>query len=855
VKLIDSLLGIVGATPGRYAPPPTYRAIGPGLLLTTTKVEAWFALRTANTDTASDEGIEEEIISVIRSAGRVLAGRECHLKLLWSTASGDDYAASVADRYTLQGGRDWAELRADRIDAVAPPKRHLFLGVTLSQSGDKDFTSLAKITAPLTAYEATRVSKKELAFHFGQAHSIGQGLKSSRLRARLATPEEISWILAREQNRTDGAQPTDELITGAAVGHLTRGRVVPMSDRLEIKNSRGVTDSIVGVLPIVDFPEEMETPGEGEWLRTLGDITRIIDSGSDDAGLEERVVVEASVRFRIHKRREAIKKLDDARGLAKEQRRSAEKGSAGETTEDISEAEFLMEDVIKDVKKRQEFVVQCWPRLIVSAATHADFEAFREATISHYADNGITVTDGADEQRELWLEMLPGDRVRAVDLSHIQDAAGFFGSLFWGGSRVGDEQGPSIGFVSGSTPGLVRYSITEAARRGESTTVAVVGLSGQGKSTLIELIMLDAVTQTVTIDDGGKQLEVEGAFGLLIDVKGDLGGVVEVCRRLDIPSSLIEITEHHRGSLDLFRSIDRREAPSHVQDLLTLLAPDSMKQVAETATLEAANRINSTHPNPSTWAVIQDLRANVKPEVRELGEAFAQIAQTPWGSLIIAEPNGLSTLHVQKGLHVVQLPGLKSKLPGDELPDPKDWGPQQRLAVGVLVSLTAHALHLSSSREIRVVPKVIGVPEVHSFLSNQFGRNAFDSIARMGRAFNTSLLLDSQDAEGIAAIPGLVEQLNTVFVTKLRSKQQQLAAAALLGLPEDDHSRALIGSLGTAADGTKLHGNFLMLDSTEDVAEIITDIPAEWVRKALDTNPEATGAAAPATHEGTEVAA
>lgn len=841
MKLVDNLLAIVGATPGRYAPPPTYRAIGPGLLLTTTRVEAWYTIRTANTDTQSASAIDEEILSVIRACGRVLGGREGHLKVLWSTSDGDAYAASVADRYTLQGGKDWAEMRAARIDELELPQRHVLLGVTLSQTGDRDFSRLSKLLAPITANEATRVSKKDLAYYFGQAHSIGQSLKSSRLRARLATPEEISWMIAREQNRTIGVRPSDELISGAAVGHLTRGRVVPLSDRLEIKDSRGKTDSVVGVLPIVDFPEEMETPGEGEWLRMLSDVTRTIETG-EDAGLTEQVIVEASVRFRMYKRKEALKQADDTRQLAKEQRISASKGAAGETSSEIEDSELLMEEVIKDVKKRQDYLVRLWPRLIVSARTHEDFEAYRDATISHYADNGITVANGADEQRELWYEMLPGDRVRAADLIHYQDAAAFFGSLFWGGSRIGTDGGPAIGVVQGSTPGLARYAITDAARRGDSTTVGVFGLSGQGKSTLIELLMLDAVTQTLTVrmkDDSSRR--IEGAFGLLIDVKGDLGGVAAVAKRLDIPAQLIVIGPEHQGALDLFGSIAPNDAPSHVQDLLTMLAPANMKQLAETATLEAANRVRAL-PNPSTWAVIQDLRANARAEIRELGEAFQQLAQTPWGALMLAEPNGRTTLSATKGLHVVQIPGLKEKLPGAELSDPKDWGPQQRLAVGVLTSVSAYALHLSSSPQIRMDPKVIAVPEVHQFLSNQFGRNMLDTIARMGRAFFTNLLIDSQDAEGVSDVPGLVEQLDTVFVAKLRSRPQQLAAARLLGLPEDKHSEDLIKSLGTASDGTKIKGNFLMRDSSEDVAEIVADIPAEWVRELLDTSAESASA-------------
>ena len=63
------------------------------------------------------------------------------------------------------------------------------------------------------------------------------------------------------------------------------------TDHLRIYDGRGQIAAYTTVLAMTDLPEELETPGTGEWLRMLSETEAI-----DDDGDEIDVTVEASVR-------------------------------------------------------------------------------------------------------------------------------------------------------------------------------------------------------------------------------------------------------------------------------------------------------------------------------------------------------------------------------------------------------------------------------------------------------------------------------------------------------------------------------------------------------------------------------
>ncbi|WP_405065583.1 ATP-binding protein [Kribbella sp. NBC_01510] len=823
MKIADKLLNLVGVGRERGLPPPRLVAIADGLLVTERSAEAWFLISVANTDLATEAEQDAALDAAVSAAATILGDRLSHLKVVWGRSTGQDYIDSVAGHYRLGDHEDWAQTRADRIDEMRMPERYVALGVHLS---DRDPRATAQVRGSISDALGTtswRVSARELAHLDERVRKLGRQLGSTVWRAHTAPAEVISWLISREMHRGAVAAPRRGLITGASLARLTSGRVVPYTDHLRIYDARGQIAAYTTVLAMTDFPEELETPGAGEWLRTLSEIKAI-----DDDGDEIDVTVEASVRFRVLTKKTARSLVDETRKSAKEQRRSAAKGTAEETADEIVETERVMREVKRDINRSGLTLVEDHPRLLVSADSREDLEAYVDAVIAHYADRGITVAAGADEQRDLWLESLPGDQLRVPDLGHVRESTAFFGSWFWGGASIGDATGPAIGYLTGSTPGLVRFDAAAGSALGDATTTLFLGRSGRGKTTAAML--------------GGLDSAFAGAWVPLLDLKGDAAGVSAVAAEYGVPTALIEITAQFSGAADLLRVLPVDDALLQAPSQLMLLLPPHLRGAAE-APVMAATRAEIQSPDPSSWGVIQRLCAADSETTRTVGFALRDLVETGLGSVVAGPPSGLSSLTTNPGLWVVQMPGLT--LPSPESA-PESWSPIERVGMACLRGCLAWMVRTTGRREFRGRSKVVIVPEVHLLTKTPDGASFLDYIARVGRALGASLVLDTQDPASILKLPGLVEQITTLFAFSLRSREQVDSLLELLGRPQTAPYQTLVRGINTAANGKSIrHGHCIMRDRWDEVATVQIDIPSQRVAALLRTTPESEHANQP----------
>ncbi|GAB2661001.1 ATP-binding protein [Kribbella swartbergensis] len=823
MKIADKLLNLVGVGRERGLPPPRLVAIADGLLVTERSAEAWFLISVANTDLATEAEQDAALDAAVSAAATILGDRLSHLKVVWGRSTGQDYLDSVAGHYRLGDHEAWAQTRADRIDEMRMPERYVALGVHLS---DRDPRATAQVRGSVSDALGTtswRVSARELAHLDERVRKLARQLGSTVWRAHTAPAEVISWLISREMHRGAVAVPRRGLITGASLARLTSGRVVPYTDHLRIYDTRGQIAAYTSVLAMTDFPEELETPGAGEWLRTLSEIKAI-----DDDGDEIDVTVEASVRFRVLTKKTARHLVDETRKSAKEQRRSAAKGTAEETADEIVETERVMREVKRDINRSGLTLVEDHPRLLVSADTREDLEAYVDAVIAHYADRGITVAVGADEQRDLWLESLPGDQLRVPDLGHVRESTAFFGSWFWGGASVGDATGPAIGYLTGSTPGLVRFDAAAGSALGDATTTLFLGRSGRGKTTAAML--------------GGLDSAFAGAWVPLLDLKGDAAGVSAVAAEYGVPTAVIEITAQFSGAADLLRVLPVDDALLQAPSQLMLLLPPHLRGAAE-APVMAATRAEIQSPDPSSWGVIQRLCQSDSETTRTVGFALRDLVETGLGSVVAGPPSGLSSLTTNPGLWVVQMPGLT--LPSPESA-PESWSPIERVGMACLRGCLAWMIRTTGRREFRGRSKVVIVPEVHLLTKTPDGASFLDYIARVGRALGASLVLDTQDPASILKLPGLVEQITTLFAFSLRSREQVDSLLELLGRPQTPPYQALVRGINTAANGKSIrHGHCIMRDRWDEVATVQIDIPSQRVAALLRTTPESEHATEP----------
>ncbi|GAA2969562.1 MULTISPECIES: ATP-binding protein [Glutamicibacter] len=829
MKIKDRLLNLVGLGVNRRLPPPHYKAIAPGLLVTTTKAEAWFSIRTANTDTQSEARRDAQLENVLRRVTSTLRGVECHLKIVWGRVSGDDYVEDAATFYKAGDWERWVNERADRIDDLAIPERYIMIGVTLNSSRQENLKATAAdgMSDVLGLSTGGSVSEAELLHYQGQMKKIGRQLRKSDLGATVAPSSLIAWMISREQRREiSPAAPSADSLTGASLSRLSMGRVLPYADHLRFYDANGEVASYGRILILSSFPAFYESTTENPWLLSLSNITRIGEN-EEDMGYEVPVIADASTRFKVLAPGPASKTLEEAAKLAREQRRSAAKGVAEEPAEEWKEAEENLRQMVTDIRRDGVSLIEHHTRIMVTGRTYEELEMNSTAVINHYSDSGITASIGEDEQRDLWLEMQPGDQLRVQDLGNLQTDVMFFSSWFWGGSQVGQRHGaPVIGTTTGSTQSLVRFDALGGGQRGDATTTAMLGRSGRGKTTLIQLAELDAAFR--------------GAWVNHIDFKCEAAGVSHAASSYGLESQVIRVGSEHSGAFDLFHVFGVDRAKTQVARQLSLMASHSFSDIAETATLAGAEAIAATE-NPTTWDVIQWLCAHDNEAWRNLGRSLETLAKTHVGSIVAGKPSGKRVLREEPGLWVIQMPDLT--LPSAES-DFSSWDVEMRLGLVAMRAVMAHTLKVAGNPSLREMPKLVSIPEVHRMLRVADGRDFLDQIARMGRATDTNMMLDSQDVVGIAAVEGIVEQLSSVFGFQMTTPAQQDALASLLHLPVEESTRTLIHEIGLTEDENGdpdiRKGHPIYRDFREQAATIQVDLPTAEIAAYLSTSPDAT---------------
>lgn len=848
----------IGVSGHRNSPPPLYRCIAPGLVVTATSAWAWYEVTEANSDLLP-EALRDLEQDRAGTALRALRGMECHLRTGWARIDGDDYLAGIPFREPAdttqgmdeldasteleRGQRRWAEYHADSIDDDNMPTKRVLLGVKLEDRRANRGTAVVEAAGLSTG----RPSQAEMNRYTARVHQLGQTLHATVLRPKLAATETLAWMISRELYRNQPI-PAGDTLTGAPLARLSTGRVQPMFDHLQVLGAQGTPVGFVAVLALTDFPETIESPGQ-EWIAVLNHLST--SPTGDGAGTPVPVLAEASVRFTIPGTREATKTVNDVHTSAKEQRRSAAQHSAGEPDEEILLAEEETRELKLRLARGHTMLVHDHPRVLVHGTTRAQLDAKVTAVQAAYDDMGIHAAVMDDEQREAWLETLLCDQVRVDDLGHWRDSTAFTTSWFWGGSRVGSRNPamPVVGYTTGSTQSLVRFLATDAVETGDTPIAAYLGRSRRGKTLAMMVSMLD-----VALWPG----HTEQPWQVLIDVKGDTSGLVHVARQFGVPATLTTIDGRHVGAFDTFHCSAQEDAIDFTAAQLSLIIPERMAEEHQALLRRTSSMIGLGEADPWAWKVVERIvkigeSSNPGTPIHELGETLKAATNSGWGRLIAGRPGPeTKTLNADPGLTVLHLPNLSDNLPQALDGGSRDWSGPQRAAVAALRGVLGWCTTVGSSIEYRNRAKVIGVPEVHVLTANHDGRTFLTQVARMGAAFKITLLLDTQDSNGLSELPSAVtEGISAVFGFAQQSQSEQDALARLLGLPIGDSTRQLVDELDRPTlddlvdadvDAYQVRrGHCLYRDKWDQVATFQWVVPDE-IRAMLDTSAQATAA-------------
>ncbi|MEV6681243.1 ATP-binding protein [Streptomyces erythrochromogenes] len=814
------LARMVGLSAERLLPPARLVAVYDGVVVTDTAAWAYFTLASSNTDLMATEAQDAEQDAASTALAKVLAGYDAHLKILWSQQDGASFRDEAHRIFTAGDVAAVAEMWAARLNQLALPQRHLLLGVKIATRDTVARANAKSAVVSALGLAAPGLPKSELLKYDGLARRLGRRLEATPWRASLAPAENLAWAISRESFRPQSAPPHLPPVGGASLVRLAQSHVEPHADHVRIINAQGTTAAWVAVMAMPTFPHEITTPGEQEWLRCLSEIRYIPAGGNGD---EVLVCPEASVRWTVLQRGDALKAVNKVRATAKEQRNSAAENSAGQTSTETEESEAIMEELRRGMTRDGLTLVEDHPRIIVSSTVSVeDLRARCDAVTSHYADLAIDCVIATEEQRDLWLEAQIGDTLRVTDLGHIRETGALAASMWWGGSEAGDDSGPIAGFLTGTTPGMCRLDVTAGSARGDATTTILVGRSGRGKTTAMMMAQLTAAQK--------------GAFALMLGFKGDEGGLIRAGRYLGLSSHQVTASAATPAVADLYRLLPKDDAALEVVSQLLIILPQRMRDAGvETQLLKACNAVGAG-PDPATWRVVELLSQSEDPLARQAGTALAELARTQLGAPLLGQPEpGASPLRPDPGVWLVQVPGLK--LPKAGTP-PADMTLNERVSLALMRGLIAYALHTASRPDLRGLPKGIFIPEVHVLTATDDGRRFLDYIARTGRALDTALVLDTQDPSSLLGLDGVLEATTTVAAFETSTRPQQDALSELLRLPVGESSRALLRTVGKDAKGEIVHGHCVVRDRRDRVATMQWDVPDEELLRLLSTNPK-----------------
>jgi DNA helicase HerA-like ATPase len=172
------------------------------------------------------------------------------------------------------------------------------------------------------------------------------------------------------------------------------------------------------------------------------------------------------------------------------------------------------------------------------------------------------------------------------------------------------------------------------------------------------------------------------------------------------------------------------------------------------------------------------------------------------------------------------------RTPGLQLPEPGTaraaYTRTERVSVATLALVAALALRLISGDRSR--HKLVVLDEAWAFLDSAQGRALLDRLVRLGRAFNATILLVSQQVADLGELSQLV---GTAYLFGQDSPRAAARAVEEIGLDPDDG--------GLAARLTEFRrGRCLVRDLRGRVGEIRFD-PAPALLAALDTTPREGG--------------
>jgi hypothetical protein len=380
-----------------------------------------------------------------------------------------------------------------------------------------------------------------------------------------------------------------------------------------------------------------------------------------------------------------------------------------------------------------------------------------------------------------------------------------FGAMVPTATRsVGSQRGPYLGYTPRGTRLPVRFDPTQAPREDRASAVLMIGTLGAGK--------------TVTAQTVAYAAERRGSLVVDFDPKPDHGweNVPELKDRLQVLELSGEASQ--QGQLDPLAvglpEFREELACSYILDLLP--GPAGAWENAVSLAVKETVRDSQN----GLLHVTERLLASDRPGARDAGEALEVLRD--FGLARLGFGDGTTTsIQATKPVTTIRMPGLSLPEPGA----PRDsYTRAERVSVATLSLVAAHALRLISHDRSR--HKVVQLGEAWFLLDSPQGRQMVKRLVRLGRALNTTVLLDTQR---IADLGDLADLIGVVLVFGQDSDESARAALRFIGL---DPVRELVGLVREYRAG-----RCLMRDLHGRIGEVQVDLVYPHLLHAFATTP------------------
>lgn len=445
-----------------------------------------------------------------------------------------------------------------------------------------------------------------------------------------------------------------------------------------------------------------------------------------------------------------------------------------------------------------------WIGLALGASSLEELESRVAVLREHYGD--VQLHRPAGLQHQLFSDhILRTDGGVTLDYSQ-QITVEQFGALVPTATRtVGSPHGPYLGYTPTGLPRPVRYDPTQASRESRASAVLLVGTLGSGKTVAAQTIAYAAERRGSLIVDFDPKPD-HGWENL-----SELHGRLEVLELSGEPSQQGKLDPLAIGPADLREEIASsyllellRDPPAAWENAISRAVRDTVREGAQ-----------------SLMRVVERLKESEQDAARDAGEALEVVSD--FGLARLGFGTGQDTTVQARGSVVtIRMPGLS-------LPDPAaardTYTRTERVSVATLTLVAAYVLRLVSQDRTR--HKVVLLDEAWFLLASPRGRVIVDRLTRLGRAFNTTLLLGTQRT---ADLDGLSELIGVYFIFGQDSDTEAARALSLIGLDPDD--QGLVSLICAFRQG-----RCLMRDLDGRVGEVQIDPVYQHLLEAFDTTP------------------